>query len=61
MTLPETYTVEEAAAFLKVDRRTVYRYIETGKLKANKGDGRYWLILEDDLLAFAGIRDKDGE
>lgn len=34
--LPEIFTPDQAAAYLQVDRETVYRYIRAGKLDASK-------------------------
>ncbi len=34
--LPDIFTPEQAAAYLQVDRETVYRYIRNGKLMASK-------------------------
>ena len=33
---PDIFTPEQAAAYLQVDRETVYRYIRNGKLVASK-------------------------
>ena len=44
-------TPEEVAEHLKVTRRTVYRWIESGELAACKA-GRSWRIRELDLEAF---------
>jgi excisionase family DNA binding protein len=53
LTSPELLTVDEAAAFLRVSRRTIYRRLETGELRAFKaGQTRYapTRILKDDLV-----------
>jgi excisionase family DNA binding protein len=42
---------EEIAQHLRVTRRTVYRWIETGKLRAYKA-GEHWRITERDLEDF---------
>lgn len=40
---PAYYTIEEAAAIIKVDRRTIFNWLRDGKLKAVKfGDS--WRI-----------------
>jgi len=50
-------TVNEIAAALKVERHTVIRWIESGKLRAFKpGGGRFWRIARADLQRFL----KDG-
>ena len=33
---PDIFTPEQAAAYLQIDRETVYRYIRNGKLVASK-------------------------
>lgn len=45
------YTMKEVAEILKLNRRTIYRYLKDGKLKATKV-GREWRITEPQLLAF---------
>jgi len=40
---PEFLTIREAAELLRVHRRTVYRYLNAGKLPARKFGG-VWLI-----------------
>jgi len=47
------YSVENAAEKLGVHTRTVLRFINQGKLKANKV-GRQWRIKETDLLSLLG-------
>jgi excisionase family DNA binding protein len=47
------YTLKETYQILKVSRRTVLRWIETGQLKAFKlAGGRLWRIRERDLQRF---------
>ena len=46
----ELYTPEEVAKLLRVSRRTVYRYIKSGKLKAKKIG--QWRIKKGDLNKF---------
>jgi excisionase family DNA binding protein len=42
------YNQTEAAALLGVDRKTIYRYIKNGLLKAHQGrSGRLFLTGED--------------
>lgn len=45
------YTLDEVDEILKVTRRTLYTYIKTGKLKANKV-GRGWRVPKETLQAF---------
>lgn len=45
--MEQLYTLPEVAAMLKVSRKTVYRYIESGKLKATKIG--QWRIKKSDL------------
>ncbi len=47
------YTPEEIADNLKASRRTVYRWIEKGELKAFKA-GKMWRITREDLEEFLG-------
>lgn len=51
---PETmlYTVQEVAEILKVDPRTVYRYINNGQLDAVRLSARKTRIRRQDLLHF---------
>mgnify|MGYP000901328372 CR=1 FL=1 len=42
------YTPEEVAANLKVSRKTVYNWIQVGRLKAVK-IGHFWRISESEL------------
>jgi excisionase family DNA binding protein len=44
------YTPQEIAELLKVSKRTVYRYLHTGKLKASKFG--HWRISKEDLDKF---------
>lgn len=45
------YTMDEVAVMLKVTRRTVYKYVENGQLKAVK-IGKYWRVSDENLRAF---------
>lgn len=58
------YTPEELAEKLKTTRRTVYRWIEKGELKAFKA-GKMWRItrkaLEDFLQAPIPWEEKEGD
>jgi excisionase family DNA binding protein len=46
--MEKLYTLPEIAEILKVSRKSVYRYIESGKLKASKATGQ-WRIKQSDL------------
>jgi excisionase family DNA binding protein len=49
--LPTLYSPEEIADRLKVTRRSVYHWLNSGKLSGLKA-GQYWRITEDDLIGF---------
>jgi len=59
MTLPKFYTPEEVAGILKVNPKTVLRWIREGKLKAVKA-GRLWRVREEDLEAFLSPEEEAG-
>ena len=46
--MDKLYTLPEVAEILKVCRKSVYRYIQSGKLKATKATGQ-WRIKKQDL------------
>ena len=48
--IDKLFTIEETAGMLRVSRRSVNRYIESGKLKASKIGS--WRISESDLKNF---------
>ncbi|OGG47015.1 hypothetical protein A2671_00535 [Candidatus Kaiserbacteria bacterium RIFCSPHIGHO2_01_FULL_49_13] len=50
MTKEKFLTLREAAKYLRVSERSLYRYISNGRLKATKVG--YWRISESDLEAF---------
>ena len=50
--LDRLYTLKEVENFLKVSRRTVYRYIKSGKLKAVKVNGQ-WRVPREELERIA--------
>jgi len=50
MTKEKFLTLREAAKYLRVSERSLYRYISDGRLKATKVG--YWRISENDLQAF---------
>lgn len=45
------YTIEEVVDIIKVTRRTIYKYIKQGDLKAIKV-GRLWRVSEESLKEF---------
>lgn len=47
----EVYTLEEVTELLHVTRRTLYNWIEAGKLKAFKA-GLEWRVEKSDLEAY---------
>jgi len=47
---PVLYTTNEVASILKVTKRTIFRYIEGGKLRASKNG--IWRIKKEDLDKF---------
>ncbi|MBI2063299.1 MAG: helix-turn-helix domain-containing protein [Candidatus Yanofskybacteria bacterium] len=54
MTKKKFLTLREAAKYLRVSERSLYRYISSGRLKATKVG--YWRISESDLEAFIRSR-----
>ena len=52
-------TVPEAAAFLKVDKATLYRYIQQRKLKVNRPGGHIIRICLEELNTFGEEKDND--
>lgn len=48
--IDKLFTIEEVAELLRVSKRTVIRYIETGKLKASKIG--FWRVSLKDLREF---------
>src|ERR1041385_4523749 len=49
--LPTLYTPEEGAEKLRVSRRAVYQWLNSGKLNGLKA-GQYWRVTEEDLNQF---------
>jgi len=45
------YTLREVTDILKVSQRTLYTYIQDGKLKATK-IGKYWRVKHADMMDF---------
>jgi excisionase family DNA binding protein len=63
--MEKIYTPEEIAERLKVQERTVYGWLRSGKLRGAKL-GRLWRIKESDFEAFLeqatmGRKEKEGE
>ena len=56
MTMPEEFTVPEAAAYLKVSEETVRRNIRSKRLSALRR-GTQWFIPHDVLAFFANTYD----
>lgn len=53
------YTLAELAEILHVTRRTLYRYVSEGKLKAVKMGGG-WRVTQDQLQSFFDANTKGG-
>jgi len=49
--LPTLYTPEEVAEKLRVSRRSVYQWLNSGRLNGLKA-GQYWRVTEEDLTQF---------
>lgn len=56
----ELYTIEECSEILKVTKRTIYKYIKEGSLRASKV-GRDWRITDAALRAFLESLEQKGE
>lgn len=56
MTLPEEFTVPQAAAYLNVSEETVRRNIRSKRLSALRR-GTQWFILRDVLVLFSNSYD----
>jgi excisionase family DNA binding protein len=54
----ELLTVQEVATELKLDRRTIYRYLRTGQLRGARFAGT-WRVRRSDLTAFLEARRYD--
>ena len=54
MTEIKVYTLDEVADILKLTKRTLYTYIDEGKLKAVKM-GKYWRVSDEALREFISI------
>lgn len=57
--LMKVYTLEELVEVLQVTRRTLYNYINDGKLKAVKM-GKYWRVTEKQLEEFLQATNEGG-
>ena len=51
MALPTMYSPDEVAERLKVSRRSVYQWLNSGKLNGLKA-GQYWRITEEEIIGF---------
>ncbi len=50
--LQDFLTVSEVAEELRVSKGTIRQYIQTGKLKASKPNGKNFIILKAELFNF---------
>lgn len=57
--MPEWLTPEEVADELRVTRRAVYKWLNTGALKGAKA-GHVWRIRREDLEAFLDLNGRNG-
>ena len=48
----DVYTIEEVASILKVNKRTVYRWVEAGDLKVARLGRKTYRVFESDLKKF---------
>jgi excisionase family DNA binding protein len=48
----DIFTIDEVAKILKVNRRTVYRWIETGDLKVARIGRKTYRVFESDVKRF---------
>ena len=55
------YTVEEAAALLKINKVTMYRYIREGKMPARRVGERGYRITDRDIEDYLSDRTTDTE
>ena len=49
------YSIDEVIELLQTSRRTIYRYIKTGKLQAVKVGGR-WMVTDQALKDFLNLQ-----
>lgn len=49
MEIRKMYTPQEVANILGIDRRTIYRWLEEGKVKATRVGKRFWRVTAEDL------------
>lgn len=52
MTQYHWLSIRQVANRLGVSKRTIYRYIKDGKLKASKPAGYVWRVREDEFARF---------
>lgn len=57
--MEQFYTPQEIAKMLKVNPRSVHRWLREGKLKGFKVGGDLWRIPESELKAFIEESQKD--
>jgi excisionase family DNA binding protein len=50
--LQDFLTVSQVAEELKVTNKTIRNYIQSGKLKASKPNGKNFIILKTELMKF---------
>lgn len=56
----EVFTIEECAEILKVTKRTIYKYVKEGTLRASKV-GRDWRVTDTAIRAFLeSLEQKEG-
>lgn len=54
-------TIKEAADFAKVSGSTLRNYILTGRMKANKSVGKWWVYKSDLIEAFPHLKTRGGK
>lgn len=55
--MDKMYTISEVSALLRLDRKTITRYIDNGKLKAS-WFGNRWRIKKEEVERFIDEREK---
>lgn len=48
----QIYTLQEVSEILKVNIRTIHRYLESGQLEAIRMGGRQWRVTKEGLEKF---------
>lgn len=56
--MEKLYTLQEAADYLKVHYSTIYRWLQSGQLKARKV-GTHWRVPQSELERLAGSDKQD--